>query len=303
MLAAGVDIGSNSFRLIIADVEDDKLLKIVHEERTITRLAEGLIETGRLKKENIDHSVEVLSSFRKIINEFGVNKFKFVATSAVREAENASEFLDKLAKKGIYISVIDGKYEGILTFNGVNAAIDTTDENVLIFDIGGGSTELIFVENGKVKTVESTELGVVKLSNLYDFSGIVDGKTIKKVENHVKKVLGNFYFSEEVVQKAVATAGTATTIAAIDMGLKDYDYRKVNGYTIDISKIKSILKELAGMPLEKRTSVTGLEKGREDLIIGGIIIMLSILDIAGINKVTISDFGVREGIVIAAAND
>ncbi|AEI14858.1 Ppx/GppA phosphatase [Flexistipes sinusarabici DSM 4947] len=303
MLAAGVDIGSNSFRLIIADIEDDKILKIVHEERTITRLAEGLIETGRLKKENIDHSVEVLSSFRKKINEFGVNKFKFVATSAVREAENASEFLDKLAKKGIYISVIDGKYEGLLTFKGVNAAIDITGRNVLIFDIGGGSTELIFVDNGKVKTVESTELGVVKLSNLYDFKKIVDGKTIAKVESNVKKVLGNFYFSKEAVQKAAATAGTATTVAAIDMGLKDYDYRKVNGYTIDISKIKSILKELAGMPFEKRTSVTGLEKGREDLIIGGIIIMLSILEIAGTNKVTISDFGVREGIVIAAAND
>ncbi|HCW92425.1 MAG TPA: hypothetical protein DHM44_01950 [Flexistipes sinusarabici] len=303
MLAAGVDIGSNSFRLIIADIEDDKILKIVHEERTIIRLAEGLIETGRLKKENIDHSVEVLSSFRKKINEFGVNKFKFVATSAVREAENASEFLDKLAKKGIYISVIDGKYEGLLTFKGVNAAIDITGKNVLIFDIGGGSTELIFVDNGKVKTVESTELGVVKLSNLYDFKKIVDGKTIAKVESNVKKVLGNFYFSKEDVQKAAATAGTATTVAAIDMGLKDYDYRKVNGYTIDISKIKSILKELAGMPFEKRTSVTGLEKGREDLIIGGIIIMLSILEIAGTNKVTISDFGVREGIVIAAAND
>ncbi|TYB36997.1 MAG: hypothetical protein FXF49_00325 [Flexistipes sinusarabici] len=303
MLAAGIDIGSNSFRLIIADVEDDKILKIVHEERTITRLAEGLIECGRLKKENIDKSVKVLSSYKKKIDELGIDKYKFIATSAVREAENASVFLDKLAKKDIYISVIDGKYEGMLTFNGVNAAIDISEENVLIFDIGGGSTELIFVENGKVKTVESTELGVVKLSNLYDFSGIVDGKTIKKVENHVKEVLSNFDFSEEVVQKAVATAGTATTVAAIDMGLADYDYRKINGYTIDISKIKSILKELAGMPFEERTSVTGLEKGREDLIIGGIIIMLGILNIAGINKVAISDFGVREGIVIAAANN
>lgn len=303
MFTAGVDIGSNSFRLIIADVEDNKLLKIVHEERTITRLAEGLIETGRLKKENIDKSVEVLSYFRKKIDEFGINKYKFIATSAVREAENASIFLDKLAEKGININVIDGKYEGVLTFHGVNAAIDISGENVLIFDIGGGSTELIFVENGKVKTVESTELGVVKLSNLYDFNGIVDEVTISKVENHVKKVLDNFYFSKEVVQKAVATAGTATTLAAIDMGLANYDYKKVNGYTIDISKIKSILKELAGMPVEKRRLITGLEKGREDLIIGGIIIMLSVLNIVGISKTTISDFGVREGIVIAAAND
>jgi len=303
VFTAGVDIGSNSFRLIIADVEDNKLLKIVHEERTITRLAEGLIETGRLKKENIDKSVEVLSYFRKKIDEFGINKYKFIATSAVREAENASIFLDKLAEKGININVIDGKYEGVLTFHGVNAAIDISGENVLIFDIGGGSSELIFVENGKVKTVESTELGVVKLSNLYDFNGIVDGNILSSVENHVKKVLNNFYFSKEVVQKAVATAGTATTLAAIDMGLADYDYKKVNGYTIDISKIKSILKELAGMPVEKRRLVTGLEKGREDLIIGGIIIMLSILNIVGISKTTISDFGVREGIVIAAAND
>jgi len=303
VFTAGVDIGSNSFRLIIADVEDNKLLKIVHEERTITRLAEGLIETGRLKKENIDKSVEVLSYFRKKIDEFGINKYKFIATSAVREAENASIFLDKLAEKGININVIDGKYEGVLTFHGVNAAIDISGENVLIFDIGGGSTELIFVENGKVKTVESTELGVVKLSNLYDFNGIVDEVTISKVENHVKKVLDNFYFSKEVVQKAVATAGTATTLAAIDMGLANYDYKKVNGYTIDISKIKSILKELAGMPVEKRRLITGLEKGREDLIIGGIIIMLSVLNIVGISKTTISDFGVREGIVIAAAND
>lgn len=303
MLTAGVDIGSNSFRLIIADVEDNKLLKIVHEERTITRLAEGLIETGRLKKENIDKSVEVLNSFREKIDEFGINKYKFIATSAVREAENASIFLDKLAEKDININVIDGKYEGVLTFQGVNAAIDISGENVLIFDIGGGSTELIFVENGKVKTVESTELGVVKLSNLYDFNGIVDGNILSNVENHVKKVLDDFYFSKKVVQNAVATAGTATTVAAIDMGLADYDYKKVNGYTIDISKIKSILKELAGMPVEKRRSVTGMEKGREDLIIGGIIIMFGILNIAGINKVTISDFGVREGIAIAAAND
>lgn len=303
MLTAGVDIGSNSFRLIIAEIENNKIQKIIHEERVITRLAEGLIETGKLKEENIEKSIRILSSFRKTIEQFGVKKYKFIATSAVREAENAPLFLSKLQRKGINVNVIEGKYEGILTFKGVNSAIDISSKNVLIFDIGGGSTELIFSEKGKVKTVESTELGVVKLSNLYNFDGIVGISTIKTIEKYVEEILGKFYFSEKIVQEAVATAGTATTVAAIDMGLSNYDYQKVNGYTIDISRIKRILDKLAGLSLKERESVTGLEKGREDLIIGGLIIMLSILNITGLKKVTISDFGVREGIAIAAADD
>jgi len=302
MLVAGVDIGSNSLRLLIADVVDSRILKLVHEERVITRLAEGLQQTGKLKTENINTSINVLIEFMKIIKKYSVRNYLFAATSAVREASNADQFLFKLDENGIKVNIITGKFEGELTFKGVNAVIDIKNCNSLIFDIGGGSTEFIYSEKDDIVFTESLDLGVVKLCNMFDFTHAVTDDLVRDVKLYIEKILKKVNFSGINPDKVIATAGTATTLAAIDMELEQYDYQKVNGYMLHISRIKAIFERIRKMNLPDRCNIKGLEKGREDTIIPGIIIIMAVMEKLNTKKLIISDFGLREGIVIAASD-
>lgn len=302
MITAGVDIGSNSFRLLIAEVETGKIKNILYEERIITRLAEGLIDTGLLKEENMKFSAEVLGGFKEKIEQYGADKSIFVATSAVREASNSNIFLGMLRERDISVKVIDGNYEGFLTLNGVNAAMDIEGHNALIFDIGGGSTEFIYSKKGVIDFSDSLKLGVVKFANSYDLSKSVSDSTIEEIGNIVSTELAKIKLNKLECDLLVATAGTATTVAAIDQEMTDYDYRKVNGYEMSIERLYQILNNLAELSIEERKNIKGLEKGREDLIIPGLIILVLVMEETCSDKIRISDFGVREGIVIAAAN-
>ncbi len=302
MLIAGVDIGSNSLRLLIAEVKDGKILEIVHEERVITRLAEGLPRTGKLKTENINASINVLIGFMEIIKKYNVRNYLFVATSAVREASNADQFLSKLDENGIKVNIITGKLEAEFTFKGVNSVIDIKNCNSLIFDIGGGSTEFVYSEKGNIVSTESLDLGVVKLCNMFDFTHAVTDDLVREVKLYIEKILEKVNFSGINPDKVIATAGTATTLAAIDMELEQYDYQKVNGYILHISRIKAIFEMIRKMDLPDRCNIKGLEKGREDTIIPGIIIIMAVMEKLNIKNLIISDFGLREGIAIAASD-
>ena len=298
-IAAGIDIGSNSIRLIIAEVENNKIKNIIYQEKATTRLAANINKTGILQEEPFNKSINVLAGFRKALNKYNVEKIKTVATSAVREAANGKEFINAAKNSGIEISIISGKEEGMLEYLGVCSGFDA-GRQPLILDVGGGSSEIIYMQDNNELHTESHKIGVVKMADMFDFqksSTEILEKCCAYIEEFFKDVT-----IPNIIENFIATAGTATTLAAIDMEMTEYDYNKVNGYKITKEKVIEILNKVYSTPYNKRLEIKGMDKGREDLIIPGILIILEILKKTNLNIITVSDFGLREGAVVRAAN-
>lgn len=297
-IVAGIDIGSNSIRLLIASVKDYKIENIIYQEKATARLASNINKTGRLDASRIDAAIEALKSFKKAIDKYKVDKVKAVATSAIREAENGGDFIQKALEAGIKVDIISGIDEGIMEYNGVKAGLEI-DDSVLITDVGGGSTEIISLNDDKTIHAESYKIGVVKTADMFDFKNNAV-KSIELCKDYVK----NFFSAQNIIKNPnmfIATAGTATTLAAIDMDMTRYDWTKINGYKMNIDKIENIMLRIANTDYDKRILINGMDKGREDLILPGIIIILEVMRKADVKIMTVSDFGLREGVVVTAA--
>lgn len=299
-IAAGIDIGSNSIRLIIAEVENNKITNIIYQEKATTRLAANINKTGILSEEPFNKSIDVLAGFKKALDKYNVKKIKAVATSAVREANNGEEFIKAAKNAGIEISIISGKEEGMLEYIGVCSGFDA-GSHPLILDVGGGSSEIIYMQENNELHTESHKIGVVKMADMFDFQSS-SAEIIEKCRRYIKEFFKNITIPNNI-QSFIATAGTATTLAAIDMEMTEYDFNKVNGYKISKEKVIEILYKVYSKPYNKRLEIKGMDKGREDLIIPGILIILEILSKTSIDIITVSDFGLREGAVVRAANN
>ena len=299
-IAAGIDIGSNSIRLIIAEVENNKIKNIIYQEKATTRLATNINKTGILAEEPFKKSIDVLAGFRKALDKYNVAKIKTVATSAVREARNGEDFIKAAENAGIEISIISGKEEGMLEYLGVCSGFDA-GSHPLILDVGGGSSEIIYMQENNELHTESHKIGVVKMADMFDFQN-GNNETLEKCKAYIKEFFKDVTIPNNI-QNFIATAGTATTLAAIDMEMTEYDFNKVNGYKISKEKVIKILNKVYSTPYNKRLEIKGMDKGREDLIIPGILIILEILNKTSIDIITVSDFGLREGAVVRAASN
>lgn len=299
-IAAGIDIGSNSIRLIIAEVENNKIKNIIYQEKATTRLATNINKTGILAEEPFKKSIDVLAGFRKALDKYNVAKIKTVATSAVREARNGEDFIKAAENAGIEISIISGKEEGMLEYLGVCSGFDA-GSHPLILDVGGGSSEIIYMQENNELHTESHKIGVVKMADMFDFQN-GNNETLEKCKAYIKEFFKDVTIPNNI-QNFIATAGTATTLAAIDMEMTEYDFNKVNGYKISKEKVIKILNKVYSTPYNKRLEIKGMDKGREDLIIPGILIILEILSKTSIDIITVSDFGLREGAVVRAASN
>ena len=276
-----------------------KIKNIIYQEKATTRLAANINKTGILQEEPFNKSINVLAGFRKALNKYNVEKIKTVATSAVREAANGKEFINAAKNSGIEISIISGKEEGMLEYLGVCSGFDA-GRQPLILDVGGGSSEIIYMQDNNELHTESHKIGVVKMADMFDFQKS-STEILEKCSAYIKEFFKDVTIPNNI-QNFIATAGTATTLAAIDMEMTEYDYNKVNGYKITKEKVIEILNKVYSTPYNKRLEIKGMDKGREDLIIPGILIILEILKKTNLNIITVSDFGLREGAVVRAAN-
>lgn len=298
MICGAVDIGSNTLRFVVADVVSGKINNIMYEQRHIIRLAEGIKNSNRISMAAFERLLCALSSVKESADGFENIGIRYVATSALREAENGKEIIDTIFEKlKIKIEVISSEEEAEYMFKGVASVIDIEDKVSLIFDIGGGSTEYIISDKGSIVFNKSFDLGVVKLSDEYDFTGKISEEMKVRLFDRVNSVILSLPLRK--IDCAIATAGTATTLAAIDMKLVDYDYRKVNNYRLKYERIKEIFDILCNLDIKGREKIEGLEKGRADLIIAGAAIVIKSMEIFSIDELIISDFGLREGLVVS----
>jgi exopolyphosphatase/guanosine-5'-triphosphate,3'-diphosphate pyrophosphatase len=299
-IKASIDLGTNTARLLIGTVNNGKKIARHHISRSITRLGGGFSKEHGISRDAAQRSVAALTEFSELIKEFKVTEMRAVATSAVRDAVNREEFcLEVRSASGIGLEVISGEEEAHLTLAGVCSGLDVVTDTLLVFDIGGGSTEYTVAAADKIIFTRSLPLGVVRLT---EGKGSVDAIS-GKIERELNLLLTEMnaagvtaFFKSSTL---IATAGTATTLAAIDIGLTDYDYSKVNNHILDTVRIRDILRRLSPLsPSERLKQIVGLEKGREDLIIAGILLTLKSMEMFGRKSLKVSDYGLLEGIML-----
>jgi exopolyphosphatase/guanosine-5'-triphosphate,3'-diphosphate pyrophosphatase len=297
--AAAIDLGTNTARLLIGSVDVAGAVEPLLVKRHITRLGGGFTRERGISPEACARTVAALKDFADEIGRHGVTRVKAVATSAVRDAANGGEFCARILREtGIRLEVIDGQWEGLLTLRGVLAGLDATAGNLLVFDVGGGSTEYTVSTGMSPLFSMSLPLGVVRLT---EGKGSPDAMR-EKIARELGKLREEF--EERNLHRQldnatlVGTAGTATTLAAISLRMTDYDYRRVNNYTLRLQEIREIFALLLPMTPAERLAVPGLEEGREDLLIAGMLITIATMETFGFTQLKVSDFGLLEGVLL-----
>jgi exopolyphosphatase/guanosine-5'-triphosphate,3'-diphosphate pyrophosphatase len=297
---AAIDFGTNTARLLIADLFDDGRFEQVALKRSIVRLGGGFSRETGLADDAMQRASACLHDFAATIAAHDVSLVRAVATSAVRDAVNGPAFVDRMAHtSGIRLGTIDGLTEGRVTLAGVLAGLDEQPEELLMFDVGGGSTEYTLARASLPVFVHSLPLGVVRLTEGKGEPLAMIDKIMRELD-YLENQMAAAQVSVASGSLLVATAGTATTLAAISLGMTEYDYRKVNNYLLDLQEIKRIYELLVSLDPVERLAVAGLEKGREDLIIAGSLITLLTLQRFGFSRMKVSDYGLLEGLVVTA---
>ena len=295
---AAIDFGTNTARLLIAERLPDGIVPLL-VEREIVRLGGGFSDEYGLSYEAQERGLACLARFSETLRGYGIVKVRASATSAVRDAVNGRTFVEKVFQEtGIRLVVINGEEEARLTLAGVLSSLDSEPKTLVVLDVGGGSSEFTVASGGKPVFIKSMPIGVVRLTEGFH----TNIEMIARVQSIIN-LLGDdlaavgIAFSEDV--ELVGTAGTATTLAAIKLGMVEYDYRKVNNFILNRGDIGLIFERLLLLSPSERLSVIGLEKGREDLIIAGLIIITSVMDKFGFTRLKVSDFGLLEGLALS----
>jgi exopolyphosphatase / guanosine-5'-triphosphate,3'-diphosphate pyrophosphatase len=281
---AVVDMGSNSTRLLVADVDQDHA-ELIERRTSVTRMAAGVEATGRLADEAIGRVEHALADYRRLIEDLGAQATIGVLTSATRDAANGDEFVARVRDVyGIDAHVIAGEEEARLTFRGATA--DRRDlEHVAVVDIGGGSTEI--VTGGGFRT--SLQMGVVRFSERYLHSDPPADPELQELTQAVRAVLAAALPARPGVTALIAVAGTATTAAAIAHDIEPYDPDRVHGAHIARGDLEEILARLAILPVAERREVRGLHPDRAPTIVAGIAILLECTRALGLDELEVSE--------------
>ena len=292
---AAVDLGTNSTRLLIADVEGEQLSEI-ERRLTITRLGEGVDSRRRLLPLPIARVRNCLSDYRREIESHGIDRTLAIATSAVRDAENGEAFLGEIEwSYGFTTRLLDGAAEAAMMARGVAAGRPALDDTLLV-DIGGGSTELVACTRGEVSSSTSIDVGCVRVTERFLVSDPPTPEELVAAAAAVRALLPG-----SNATSAIGVAGTITTLAALDLGLDEYDPERTHGHRIARAAVAEQLDRLAGMTLAERLEVPGIEPGRAPVIVAGLAILREILDTYGLDEIEASERDLLHGAALAAA--
>ena len=307
MHVAVVDIGTNSTRLLIAAVEDGRVTSELVRESRVTRLGQGVDASGRLADEAMERVFAVLADYRRMIDEHEVTETVAVLTSAVRDAANGGEFTDAVRERyGLDARTIPGAEEAELTFLGATSERDhgADDGEIVVIDIGGGSTELVVGHGGEVAFFVSMQAGVVRQTERHVHHDPPQPGELDALAREVAATIAESVPADvrERVTGAVAVAGTATSAAAIDLRLEPYDPAKVHGHTLTIEQLGSELDHLASIPNAERREVPGLHPDRAPTIVAGVVMLRQVLTAFGLDVVEVSEHDILRGAALRRAN-
>jgi exopolyphosphatase / guanosine-5'-triphosphate,3'-diphosphate pyrophosphatase len=303
---AVVDIGTNSTRLLVADVGADGTVAEVERTSTVTRLGDGVEATGRLGEEPRARVFATLDRYAAAIARHGCEARTAVMTSAVRDAANGAAFAAAVRDRyGLDARTLSGDEEAAATYRGVTAAGERLDgRRLVVVDIGGGSTELVTGTDGTLGFHVSTQIGVVRHSERHlrgdppprpELAALA-ADVRAEVERAVPAAI------RTSADRAIAVAGTATSCAAIDLGLEPYDAARVEGHVLGRDTLQDQLERLAALPLAERRGVRGLHPDRAPAIVAGVVILTQALDAFGLSSVAVSEHDILWGVALETAS-
>lgn len=287
---AAIDVGSNTILLLIAEYQPAAGLTIIEEAEDQPRLGAGLSASGRLSEAAIERALHSLTRMRDICRSRRVTRIGAVATAAVREAQNRADFVQRVRELGLELQIISPETEAALSYR--SAAYHFPSRQMLVADIGGGSVELIGAADGLIRLTDSLPLGAVRLTELT--------LALPALRHHIRRAL------EPVIQEAdwsgsrvIGSGGTFANLGSMLLARRGPAAgKRIHGAEISAAELESLLAELAAMSPDQRRQVPGLKPERADIIVAGLAVAAELLDRVGANAVTVSGFGLREGLVL-----
>jgi exopolyphosphatase / guanosine-5'-triphosphate,3'-diphosphate pyrophosphatase len=301
---AVIDIGTNSIKLLVADVNAQQV-QPVWESSKQTRLGKGFYQTRQLQPEAILQTAKAVAQFASTADELKSESIRIIATSAVREASNSKHLTDAIKKlAGLKVEILSGEQEADLVFEGVTTDPSMENQTLLLLDVGGGSTEFILGHDQHKEYSASVALGSVRLLETIPHSDPPEPAELRLYRKQVKEflqtevgsalqpILSNFRKSERAVH-LVGTGGTAAILARMESRLQRYDRTRIEATMLSSQRIRRRVKSLWSLPLEKRKRIIGLPPSRADVILGGVVIYEAVMELFGFSELRISTRGLR----------
>ena len=299
---AVIDVGTNSTRLLVADVADGRVSPL-ERRSTVTRLGRGVDLSGHLSGEAIEDVCVAIADYVGTIEELGAGTVDAIATSAVRDADNGSAFIAELRERfALSARVLDGEEEARLTYLGATSEALPT-EPTLVVDIGGGSTELIVGNGREISFHDSLQAGVVRHTERHVSSDPPTASELEALATDVRGLIEDSLGPGGVAaRQGIAVAGTPTSLAAVEMELEPYDPLRVHGHVLALPSIQRMLSSLASAPLAERVEIPGLHPDRAPTIVAGVVILVETMRAFGLEEIKVSEQDILYGTAIAAAS-
>ena len=305
---AAIDIGTVTCRMLVADIDEEGLLRELDREYAITNLGEGVDASGVLRPEAMSLVLDAVARYQEVLSGFERSgrpvQVTAVATSAARDARNAGEFERLLAERGIELAVIPGSREAALSFAG--ASCDFLGERLLVVDIGGGSTEVVAGRaGGDPVRARSFDIGCRRVTEKFLASDPPSGQELERARQWTREGMRPFF--EELrasgffLDRLVAVAGTATTVVAVRERMRVYDTARVHKALVTRTDLDAVSERLQSVALSERERIVGLDPARAPVIVAGMVILQTVLDLAGVDSFTVSESDILHGIVLDAA--
>jgi exopolyphosphatase/guanosine-5'-triphosphate,3'-diphosphate pyrophosphatase len=303
---AVVDIGTNSTRLLVADVGDGGHVDELERRSVVTRLGQGVDAGGALGDDAIGRVLATLGEYRDAIERHGARRALAVLTSAVRDASNGPAFERRVRDEfGLDARTIGGAEEARLTFRGATSERDAgAPAPVVVIDIGGGSTELVVGARGDVRFHASTQAGVVRHTERYLHSDPPVATELTALQDDVRETFAAAVPADvrASTRAAIAVAGTPTSLAAINQNLDPYDTARVHGYRLPLRRCEELLAELAAMPEHDRALLPGLQPARAPTIVAGTAMLIEALRLFALQSAEVSEHDILRGVALEAVH-
>ncbi|HEU4393764.1 MAG TPA: Ppx/GppA phosphatase family protein [Solirubrobacterales bacterium] len=298
---AVIDVGTNSARLLVADVAGGKVSP-VERRSTVTRLGRGVDLSGRLSAEAVEDACQAIAGYVTTFRGLEADLVEAIATSAVRDAENGSAFVAELRERfALSARVLDGEEEARLTYLGATSERPPT-EPTLVIDIGGGSTELIVGSGAEISFHTSLQAGVVRHTERHIASDPPTAVELESLAADVRGLIEAAVGDATEATAGIAVAGTPTSLAAIEMELEPYDPARVHGHVLSLPAIQRMLSRLASASLAQRVEIPGMHPDRAPTIVAGVVILVEVMRAFGLERIEVSEHDILYGTAIAASS-
>ena len=296
---AAIDIGTNSIRCIVVEVDKTGKYRVLDDEKTTVRLGEGLEDDGAISPAAWQRSMDALSQMKKIVECYGVIGIEAVATSAVRRASNGCAFVTAVAEQiGLHIAVISGEQEADLALASALNNFDMEWTRYALVDIGGGSVEVVTALGNHIEAIHSLDLGAVVLTEKFMPKGATGRSDCQRLVKHINKTLKAAIPGAVPVQCLLGSGGTMTSIAAMVMAMRKEGYGSIHGYEVLRSEVVHLLQMLLRKDLKERSAIPGLNPDRADIIVAGVMLVNELMELFKVNLLRINERGIREGLIL-----